>query len=155
VNNGDARTEFGAEEGLRWRKAGKADAWAVGEACAMLGRGWTRRTTREGEENRPVAIFKGRQGTAERGGSNSGDATRRAGGVGPGCDRRAASQPRPGRGAPTRLMHGPRLSVGEGVRRERRGRTWASPKKRGVGRAVDEQEHLGFIQINSNKFKLI
>jgi hypothetical protein len=35
------------------------------------------------------------------------------------------------------------------------GHAWAGPEKRGVGRAPYEQWHLGFIQINSNKFELI
>jgi hypothetical protein len=52
VDDGDARTESGAEVGLRLRKAGEADAWAVEKACAALGRGRARRTTRGGEENR-------------------------------------------------------------------------------------------------------
>jgi hypothetical protein len=42
VDDGDTRAESGAEKGLRWRKAGEADAWAVGEACTALGRGQTR-----------------------------------------------------------------------------------------------------------------
>jgi hypothetical protein len=39
ADGGDARMESGAEEGLRWWKAGEVDAWAVGEACASLGHG--------------------------------------------------------------------------------------------------------------------
>jgi hypothetical protein len=96
-------------------------------------------------------------GAAERGkggesrGSGSGDATRRrargawlrpAGGV-PTTSQLTAARPRLARaahlcfgsGAPTRLTHGPRLSAGEGVRRERRGargparegKGWAEP----------------------------
>jgi hypothetical protein len=42
ADDGDARTEFGVKEGLRWQKVGEADAWAVGEACAALGRGHAR-----------------------------------------------------------------------------------------------------------------
>jgi hypothetical protein len=38
-------------------------------------------------------------------------------------------------GAPTRLKHGPRLLVGEGVRRKRRGCAWAGPGRKRVGRA--------------------
>jgi hypothetical protein len=59
ADGGDARTESGMEEGLRWREAGKVDVWAVGEECAALGRGRTRRTARGGEKNgrRPVAPF--------------------------------------------------------------------------------------------------
>jgi hypothetical protein len=76
ADGGDARAESGVEKGFRWRKAGKADIWAVGEACAALGRGRARQTARGGK-NRLVAPFKGQWGTAERGGSGSGDATRR------------------------------------------------------------------------------
>jgi hypothetical protein len=55
ADGGDARTESDAEEGLRWRKVGEADSWVVGEACASLGRGWVRRTAREGEKDRLAA----------------------------------------------------------------------------------------------------
>jgi hypothetical protein len=30
ADGGDARTESGVEEGLRWRKTGEEDAWAMG-----------------------------------------------------------------------------------------------------------------------------
>jgi hypothetical protein len=50
VDGGDAQTESGTKEGLRWPKADEADAWAVGEACVVLGRGRARRTTRGGEK---------------------------------------------------------------------------------------------------------
>jgi hypothetical protein len=36
VNGGDARTESGAEEGLRRRKASEADGWAVGKHLRHL-----------------------------------------------------------------------------------------------------------------------
>jgi hypothetical protein len=39
ADDGDARAGSGAEEGLRWREAGEADAWVVGDECAALGRG--------------------------------------------------------------------------------------------------------------------
>jgi hypothetical protein len=39
AHGGDAQAGSGAEEGLRWREAGEADAWAVGDECAVLGRG--------------------------------------------------------------------------------------------------------------------
>jgi hypothetical protein len=42
ADDGDAQTESGTEEGLRWRVAGEVDAWAVGEECAVLGCGRTR-----------------------------------------------------------------------------------------------------------------
>jgi hypothetical protein len=77
-------------------------------------------------------LFKGRRGTPERGGG-SGDAMRcrAVWGLAPTGGRRLCF----GSGAPTRLTRGPRLSVEEGVRRERRERTWAGPEKRGVGQA--------------------
>jgi hypothetical protein len=112
ADGGDARTESGAEEGLQQRKASETDAWAVGEACASLGRGRTRRTARGGEKDRLVAPFKGRRGIAERGGgSGSGDAPRCGGDVGPGSDRRAAPRPRPGRPRTGRDACGRRASV--------------------------------------------
>jgi hypothetical protein len=76
VDGGDAQAEFSVEKGFRWWKVGKADVWAVGEACAALGRGRARQMVRGGK-NRLVAPFKGRWGTTERGGgSGSRDATR-------------------------------------------------------------------------------
>jgi hypothetical protein len=42
ADDGDTRAESGAKKGLRWQKASEAEAWAVGEACAALGRGRTR-----------------------------------------------------------------------------------------------------------------
>jgi hypothetical protein len=42
VDGGDARAESSTEDGLRWRKASKTDAWAVGDECAALGSGRTR-----------------------------------------------------------------------------------------------------------------
>jgi hypothetical protein len=50
ADDGDARTESAAEEGLRWREAGEADAWAVGDECATLGQGG-RDERHEGEKN--------------------------------------------------------------------------------------------------------
>jgi hypothetical protein len=50
VDGGDARIESSAEEGLRRWKASEADAWVVGDECAALGRGQTRRTARGGEK---------------------------------------------------------------------------------------------------------
>jgi hypothetical protein len=59
ADSGDARAGSDVEEGLRWWEAGEADAWAVGDECAALGNGRTRRTTRGGEKfGRPaVALF--------------------------------------------------------------------------------------------------
>jgi hypothetical protein len=79
ADGGDARTESGAEEGLQQRKASETDAWAVGEACASLGHGRTRRTARGGEKDRLVAPFKGRRGIAERGGGPAMEMPRGAG----------------------------------------------------------------------------
>jgi hypothetical protein len=42
ADGGDAQTESDVEDGLRWREAGEADAWAVGDECAALGHGRTR-----------------------------------------------------------------------------------------------------------------
>jgi hypothetical protein len=70
ADGGDARTESGVEEGLRWWKAGDVDTWVVGEACATLGRGRARRMACGGEENRSAAdgfFFKEQRGTAVRG----------------------------------------------------------------------------------------
>jgi hypothetical protein len=50
AHGGDARAGSGAEEGLRWQEAGEADAWAVGDECAVLERGRTRRTAHGGEK---------------------------------------------------------------------------------------------------------
>jgi hypothetical protein len=116
---------FGAEEGLRWREASEADAWAVGDEGAALGRGRTRQTTQGGIGRRPLAPFlRGDRGQQRGGGSGSGDATRCGGGVGPGFDRRAASRPRPGSGAPRRSTRGPRLAAGESEERGARGPAW-------------------------------
>jgi hypothetical protein len=38
-DDGDARTESGTEEGLRWRKTSEVDPWAMGDECAVLGHG--------------------------------------------------------------------------------------------------------------------
>jgi hypothetical protein len=69
------------EEGLRWWEASEADTWAVGEECAVLGRGQTRRTTRGGEKSAGGwwLPFKGAVGDSRGGGGGSGsvDATRR------------------------------------------------------------------------------
>jgi hypothetical protein len=46
--------ESGTEEGLQWRKIGEVDAWAMGDECAALGRGRTRRMAHGGENFRPV-----------------------------------------------------------------------------------------------------
>jgi hypothetical protein len=37
ADGSDARTEFSAEEGLRWRKIGKVDAWAMGTSVRRSG----------------------------------------------------------------------------------------------------------------------
>jgi hypothetical protein len=37
ADGGDARTESGAEEGLRWRKTGEVDAWAMGMSMRRSG----------------------------------------------------------------------------------------------------------------------
>jgi hypothetical protein len=69
ADGGDAGTESGAEEGLQWRQTGEVDAWAMGEVCAVLGRGRTRRMAREGEKDRPAAGGYVLRGAAGRGGS--------------------------------------------------------------------------------------
>jgi hypothetical protein len=38
ADGGDAQTESGTEEGLWWWKTSEEDAWAMGEACAVLER---------------------------------------------------------------------------------------------------------------------
>jgi hypothetical protein len=57
ADGGDARMEFGVEEGFQWWKAGEADAWAVGEACAALGRGRARQTARGGRKRSAGGSF--------------------------------------------------------------------------------------------------
>jgi hypothetical protein len=59
ADGGDARTEFGAVEGLRWRKTSEVDAWAMGDECAALGRGRVRQTVCGGEKfgRRAAALF--------------------------------------------------------------------------------------------------
>jgi hypothetical protein len=37
AKGGDAQTEPGAEEGLRWRKTGEEDAWAMGTSVRCSG----------------------------------------------------------------------------------------------------------------------
>jgi hypothetical protein len=37
ADDGDARTESGVEEGLRWRKTGEVDAWAMGTSVRRSG----------------------------------------------------------------------------------------------------------------------
>jgi hypothetical protein len=146
-DNGDARTEFGTEEGLQWWKTRRGGRLGGGEACAALGRGRARQTAC-GEKNSAGGRWLGLRVAWDNGerGSGSGDVTRRrargawlrpVGGV------PNASRPRRARAArlcfgsdaPMRLTRGPQLSAGDGVRRERRGCAWAGPEKRGVGRA--------------------
>jgi hypothetical protein len=87
--------------------ADEADAGAVGEESAALGRGRTRRTAWGGRSVDGGSLLKGVAGdNREGGGSGSGDATRRRGDVGPGSDRRAARLCF-GSGASTRLARGP------------------------------------------------
>jgi hypothetical protein len=50
ADGGDARTESGVEEGLRWQKTSEVDAWAMGNQYAALGHGRTRPTARRGEK---------------------------------------------------------------------------------------------------------
>jgi hypothetical protein len=59
ADGGDARAGSGAREGLWWWEAGEGDAWAVGDECAALGHGWTRRTMcgREKFVRGAVALF--------------------------------------------------------------------------------------------------
>jgi hypothetical protein len=68
VDDGDARTESGAEEGLRWWQTGEVDAWAMGEVCAVLSHGQTRRTACGGENDRSVVggcVLRGAAGRGE------------------------------------------------------------------------------------------
>jgi hypothetical protein len=76
ADGGDARAESGVEKGFRWQKAGKADIWAVGEACAALGHGRARQTARGGKIGWWL-LLRGSGGQQRGGGSASGDATRR------------------------------------------------------------------------------
>jgi hypothetical protein len=95
------------------------------------------------ENNACVRLKRVQNQTTGGGASVMGDTTRRQGEHGarhPTGRRRpdrgpAAARLYFGSGAPTRLTCGPQLSVGEGVRRERRGRTWAGPGRKRVARA--------------------
>jgi hypothetical protein len=65
ADGGDARTESGAEEGLRWWKTGEVDAWAMGSVCGAR-RGRTRQTTCGGRKK--VGRWLLLRGATERGG---------------------------------------------------------------------------------------
>jgi hypothetical protein len=64
ADGGDARTESGAEEGLRWCKTGEVNAWVMGSVCGT--RVWTDEAngTRGKKKvgRRPVAPFNGSGG---------------------------------------------------------------------------------------------
>jgi hypothetical protein len=80
AHGGDARAGSGAEEGLRWQEAGEADAWAVGDECAVLGRG-------RGRKIRPVGgdfVLKGSGGEGGRRGGRRVEAERERERGGPG-----------------------------------------------------------------------
>jgi hypothetical protein len=68
VDGGDAQTESRAEEGLRWRKTGEVDAWAMGSMCSA--QAWTceandmRGKKKVGQ--RPLAPFKGSGGEGRK-----------------------------------------------------------------------------------------
>jgi hypothetical protein len=86
ADGGDAQTESGTEEGLRWRKTGEVDTWAIGDECVALGRGRTRRTACAGENFRPAgggSVLRGAAGRGARRGGRRVDAEReREGGLG-------------------------------------------------------------------------
>jgi hypothetical protein len=67
---GDARMESGTEEGLWWQKTDEVDAWAMGDECAVLRHGRTRRTTCRGENflaGERQLCFKGSGGEGAEG----------------------------------------------------------------------------------------
>jgi hypothetical protein len=134
------------EEGLRWREAGEVDAWAVGEECAALGRGRTRRTARGGEKSTGGwwLPFKGAAGDS-RGGARQRGRHVALGlwGLAP-TDRRrpdrgpAAARVCFGSGTLTRLTRGLRPVAGEGVRSGVRAHV-GRPIETWSGRALGEQ----------------
>jgi hypothetical protein len=102
ADSGDARAESGAEEGLRWWKAGEADAWAVGGRVCDT-RAWTDETNDARERKIRSAgggsvlngsDGEGAEGWASRGGGE-GERERERGALGA-----AAARPRVGGALP-------------------------------------------------------
>jgi hypothetical protein len=157
-DSGGARQKFDVRERPPVAGGGGTSAETMGREAALergAGAGSVTREWKSGgsamflEQARSAARLRGKRRGEPGGGVRPWGVPRGAGRVGAGSDRRAASRPRPGRGARGRA---PAVGERRSEKREAR-RAWAGPGRKRVGRAQMNTMVLDLfklIQMSSN-----